>query len=588
MLTQHKKRDNNKMPQTRILATGLFGVAALIFVTVGLYAIFEYGWTEIYADQWRLYRIYLEKPFPADVLTLENGHRPVFPALLRVAEMEWLNANQVLQLAVGAILALCTVAFLCHVARKDESLPPWCRSAAMAMAALGIFWVGNVRYLLHGNESVHGYLLTTCLVGGLLTLTGDRQGLRPLWLALALAFIATFSFGPGMATFVALAVVLVVQRKYHLLPWLAAALALTLLLYFLLPGGTGVRNRLGFDPVLTLMTAAIWLCSAPVNMALGFLDPGAGNFLPEFIKPLATTSAAMYEQAFGRIWTNYRHVAVLGFAAIAYVVWTTIDTWRQQRISPALHVALGIAWFAMCAAGIVALARADYFERLPGQIFSTRFLPWSCLFWMAIAWIALIRSTWATRIRRRAFVATVVALTLAIGLATTKGHLWWGDKVQKNIRLVATGLAVGVLPKSGGRYGESFVGEILQGLPPVRSAGLSMFAWPESRMHGRRISWATAEPWMGQPDFEVREVENELPSDRAWEISFNASENPRHRRLLVVGHDDKVVGMLSRFVEDGRIQFKGYAVGPAGIHGVSIASVARNGNVHCHVNCSPP
>jgi hypothetical protein len=565
----------------------VFLPVAAVFVVLGLVAIAKYGWTEIHADQWRLYRIYLEKPFPADILTLENGHRPVFPALLRVVEMEWLLANQVLQLAVGALLALCTVLLLAHVARHDDSLPAACRGAAIAMAAFGIFWMGNARYLLHGNESVHGYLLTTCLAGGLLLVTGSRQGARPLLSALLLAFIATFSFGPGMATFVALGMVLAIQRRYRLLPWLAAGLAMTVTLYFLLPGGTGVRNRLAFDPVLTLTTAATWLCSAPVNMLLAFIDPKVGSYLPDLIKPVAAASSGLYERAFGSIWSNHRHVAVAGLSAIAYVTWASVDTWRHRLGSRTLLVALGLAWFAIAASIIVALARADYFVQFPEQIFATRFLPWSSLFWMAFTWIALVRGSRATAAGKPRLATVFVTLALATGLATGIGYVGWGHRVQKDIRLVATGLAVGVLPVNGGRYGETYLNEVLEGLPAVRSAGLSMFAWPESRMQGRRITWAATEAWPDPPVIEFDDVDNELPDAPAWEIRFTAPAGEGRRRLLAVDAEHRVVGLLSRFVEGDSIRFRGYVVGLDDKRGLRIASLDKDGRIRCHTNCMP-
>ena len=52
-------------------------------------------------DQYRLYSIYLGLPFPTNAVQPENGHRPILPALLRLAEIRWLAADQKFKVVVG-------------------------------------------------------------------------------------------------------------------------------------------------------------------------------------------------------------------------------------------------------------------------------------------------------------------------------------------------------------------------------------------------------------------------------------------------------------------------------------------------------
>ena len=46
------------------------------------------------------------------MLEADNGHRELFPNLVRVLELEWLHANQWLQIATGAALACATASVL--------------------------------------------------------------------------------------------------------------------------------------------------------------------------------------------------------------------------------------------------------------------------------------------------------------------------------------------------------------------------------------------------------------------------------------------------------------------------------------------
>lgn len=570
------------------LAASLFLVVSACFVLIGLYAIWQYGWTEIYADQWRLYRIYLERDFPANVLVLENGHRPIFPAILRVLEMYWLHGNQILQLATGALLALATWLLLSLAVWRDTTITPLAKGMAIATAAMAIFWMGNARYLLHGNESVHGYLLTTSLVGAMLLVSAERPSRGRTLAASALAFVATFCFGPGLAAFVAIATLCIVQRHYRSLPWLAAALVATLIIYFALPGGTGVRDRLGFDLVDTILTTAIWLCSAPVHLLLGFLDPNAGNSLPGFLKAITNVTASTYEETFGSIWTHYGHVAIVGLTAISYIVWATFSAWHKQEWNRLLLLGLGLAWFAIAAAGIVALARADYFVQHRGQIFSNRFLPWSCLFWLSIAWTALARSQLYRRAIARRITIASIGMVLFLGLATTKGHLWWGHHVQQHIRLTATGIAVGVLPENGGKYGETLLSEVVAGRPSVQHAGLSMFFWPEAALTGRMLATSTQRRTQVDSTLDARSIINVLNDTPAVELILRIpapSQTNLPERMLALDADGIVIGILSHARNDPGHVYRGYSAAASTDDIRKIVSLTKDGQVECYYGC---
>ena len=70
-----------------------------------LCAIVNFGFRQPMWDQWREYETFLGLPFPQNVIQLANGHRPILPNLVRVAEIHWFAANQLLQLSVGAACA---------------------------------------------------------------------------------------------------------------------------------------------------------------------------------------------------------------------------------------------------------------------------------------------------------------------------------------------------------------------------------------------------------------------------------------------------------------------------------------------------
>ena len=101
-------RDDNR-PPVAVVLRGLVIVwlilAGLWYAASSLITIANYAWPQLAFDQFRSYTYYLGMPFPDNVLMLENGHRPIIPALLRVAEIHAFAANQYLQIAFGATCA---------------------------------------------------------------------------------------------------------------------------------------------------------------------------------------------------------------------------------------------------------------------------------------------------------------------------------------------------------------------------------------------------------------------------------------------------------------------------------------------------
>lgn len=563
-----------------------------LFVLIGLYAIAINGWTELYADQWRLYPYYISLPLPDSVLVLENGHRPIIPGLIRVVELRWLHGNQWLQLVMGATFALMTCAILAGLAWRDREGDLSARTLAMALACLAIFWLGNSRMLLHGNESVHAYLLTACLAGAVgLCASGLRRG----WIAIAgacgLAVVATFSFGPGLAVFMALALILAVQRRYRAALGVLAALGLTLTLYLLLPGSSGVRNSLTLDPVQNVMMAAAWLSSMPVHLFIVLLDESAGNAMPSPLRTVGHELAHLYTQGFGDIWTRHAPAAVLGLLASGYVLWTTWSAWRSRVYSRLRLVGLGLAWFAMAVAGIVTLSRLSLFTNSPGQVFANRYLPWSCLFWLGVGWIALGSSRWRPELWRRIVIGACVVLVLGFGLLTTRGHFIWGKMVQDGIRLDAVGVAVGVIDAGYARQlGETVFEQLVDGLPAVREAEVSMFAWPESQAWGKPFTVTGVTP-VDEPALvvEVEPIGNDLEGGEALKVRATiakASDRALPDRLLLVDAHGIARGILMRTRTHKPWNYVGYSRHSAAeATSFSLVELSEQGS-HCWSGCS--
>lgn len=537
----------------RILRNALIlylAVAACFYLVFGLKTIADWGWREIFADQWRLYKLYLELPFPSSILIPDNEHRAIFPGLVRVAEIRWLHGNQRLQLLLGAVLSVATFGLIGWRVVTDRKLSPFARTCGVALASVSIFWLANVRTLLHGNESVQAYLLTTFLCIGLLIahIAVERSargsmGVMPfIALASLCAFICTYSFGPGIAAFVSLAAVLFVSRVplRNFAP-LAGAMVLAIALYFLLPLGRVVGRNSVILPLLNLRYSAQWIASPAVYLMRPLVDIAAPIW-PSIgpIDKVVSVFARAFSGRFGPVMTLVWPQALIGIAAFAALLAATFSVWRSRRIpGRAEALGLGIAWFGFTAALMIGLTRIAFFQRVPQDVYAYRYLVWPCLFWLGLGLIGLSRSgKFVPRVAK----ASVLAVSV-LALATEFGWWHYSRLVKLQIDQMSAGLVVGVLDRHR-PLGETVDREVLAALPLVREGKISMFAWPVAELIGKPLPEGTGLVTVSPLKLEINPVENLLPGNAfSVRVELTEATKPRAKYLLLLDASQRVVGL---------------------------------------------
>ena len=462
-----------RLKRSEHLLRGVLVALALVVVGWGVLVVARYGWRDLFADAWRLYANALTLGFPGSVLALENGHRPVLPALLRAAELYWLDADHRLQWIAGLGLALCSVAGAWWIVLRDRDVHPVSRAAAMLATGLAVFWLGNARMLLHPVEAVQTYLVVLALVIGaaLAAEVARRPGasLPALAGCVACAFVATFAFGTGVVAFPALAVTLLAARApLRSLAMLAAGLGLTLAIYFALPAGAQVAPVVALDPWHNLQIAAQWLASPVAALSAG---PQHARGAPVPFVPRVVG------------WDQMPSVATLiGLGAMAALVVATFLAWRGGRATRTQLLGVALGWFALGAALLVGLARLRYFEAHPGQLFASRYLPWACLLWAGLALVAL----GAPRAMRLASLRPAVAVVLAVavaGLVQAPLYEQWARHSQALHRHHAIAVLAD-LWSTPRMQGESVTADVAVAVPLLRRHRVAMFAHPAATRMG--------------------------------------------------------------------------------------------------------
>lgn len=477
-----------------VTATALALISAAVYLLTSLAAAWNFAWPQPAFDQWRLYAIYLTQPFPQSVLQLENGHRPIIPALLRVAEIEWLHANQHLQIAFGVGCALLTAGLLAWMAWRERGLPLPLRAAGVMLATVAVLWLGNARMLLHGNELVHAYLLTLSVVLGTLCMWRARQTDRLRWVILGAVCctVATFCFGPGIATFPALAVLaLALRLRARSFLVLGVGLLGCLLLYvFVLPGNGSVREMLEFRLLDSLTTTARWLASPWVNAWLGFADPPLLPWMKESrhlpVRILALSANGL--NSLGLHWRSGMSAAIGfgGLAALGAYTLGRLRRWREPQRSEV--VAFGVCLFAAATGVIIGIGRLHYFDQFPGQIFADRYLVWPCLFWFGLAMLGIHAVARRLPPRRVPALVTMLLLVPVMLLVTQGANSAWGAAVYRLNQRSAAAARSDVIDNEVFPDGaDADRATVLDVLTLMRERKLAMFAEPGSEWLGQML-----------------------------------------------------------------------------------------------------
>lgn len=522
--------------QRRLIALLLLATAA--FAVAGLAAMFALSPKVLYADPWRFTARFLTTPWPWKVLQADNGHRELFPNLVRVLELEWLQANQWLQIAVGAALACATVAVLTRGIRR-ESAGDAARAAALFFVVAGIFWLGNERALAHGNESVHAYLVTFCLAAGCWLLSDPSVDASPkrLTMAVLLGMIATFSFGSGIACFAGYVVVLLLRRA----PWrsvgvLVVAAIMVAALHLAL-GNAGTGNAIDGTSLGQIPQLLRWLSAPFVYAAWPLLDSNAAMQIPVAgARDACLFLSRGFESLFGPAQTAVWPNALLGTGGALWLLLSSRATWRRPQALRMERIALGIAWFALTVGVLVCVSRSSYFVQYPQQVIAPRYVPWSSLFWSGLAMAAVLR--WQPSKTGHCAMALLAAVLLA------PSQVWMAMlayRTQSLAELNAAGAAVGVIDENA-ELGENVASEIITALPLLQRSGTAMFAWPETRAMGESLP--TDAQAVAVKNLRLAPVANRLgPPGYSVAFELEASACPR---LVLVGETGKVVGMAVR------------------------------------------
>ncbi len=353
--------DVSRHPATSIICAVLFGIG-LFHIVLAVVTVSTYGLNYPFMDEIRISQHYIEIPFPRNILQLENGHRIVLPGLLRYIEINLMHGFPRLQLIASTAAIFASFGILASAVIREPQQAVILKIGMLTLIASLLFWVAHARMLIHIFESCHILFITFFLVLAVRCVVRAPVTRTSLWIFAVLCCAgATFSFGPGIASFAALFSVALARRapvKVLCVIVLMASLCLILYTYWL-PGAEGARQNIGGR-----WSTSIFILIARVGaMWVAIFDP-------------YSTGNAM------------RILNSCVFGLVGLVIPSMSMGVRLLKKQAFTEVGLyGIAFFAfgLTANMLITISRHEYFAQYPDQLFADRYLFWSSLTWLGIS-----------------------------------------------------------------------------------------------------------------------------------------------------------------------------------------------------------
>lgn len=460
---------------------------ALIVVGWGLWAIWCYGWRDLYADQWRMYRKLALAGFPQGLWVADNAHPSIFPNAIRLWSLARQDLNLEMQLWLGMSFAFISCLLASAAIARDRALTIAQRALAIFFVTAAILWLANARMLMHPHESIHAYLLVAMLMwaGANLPEAVDRSATsRHLLLALLAGAIAAFCFGPGLVVLAATLAAMILLRA----GWRRCSIAALCLLVCVMPFFTVLRGSehasslLAFKGWRNIEIVGQWLATPFMQFLFPFFDPNQARWLPDPLSKLAVASSAAYAASFGNIWERAWPQAFIGFTGVLALLAFSFRLWHSCRPTTRTQIlGLLLAWFGLGAAMLVSLSRLVYFNQYPGEIYANRYLPWSCLFWAGIALLFVGKAS-ASR-KALAFWQIAGFAVFAVVVMLNPIFSIWSKAVQALAKTHALALALDAY-STDMPQGETQPAELAALLPLLKEKHLAMFAWPTAKLAG--------------------------------------------------------------------------------------------------------
>jgi hypothetical protein len=361
------------------VAQACAALGALVFLTSGVVYLYVGRWTVTKAVYWRIYDFCLIHTWLESALHKHFEHSLFFPSFFWLADLQFFHGRQLPLFIAGLALLFLSVALLLIPVWRDKTVSLTAKVIATFVVIAGSFWTARSHITASGGFNVICSLVMVGALVAILALPKMCANSARMWsvtvVVVSAAFVASFSFGAGLAiwpTLLFLIWSLRLQWRSFVAVGIAAVVAV--IIYQQLPPRSEdyrvIQAVASTGPSLVPMLCR--LAGGPFFYAAASWH--AGPFSAE-----AAQSSVL------SLWCGGAGVAI----AVVAIVLTMIR--RDLTKSSFKFIGMALLTFNFVA---MALAVAVNRVRGPGfefEFLSPRYLFWSTLFWTGLLLVAIQR-----------------------------------------------------------------------------------------------------------------------------------------------------------------------------------------------------
>jgi hypothetical protein len=369
---------------------------AIGFIFSGLVYLYLARWTVAHQDYWLLYGTYFNNSWLQSALLKFGGHSLFFPSLIWMANIRFFHGSQQVLFFIGITLMLITFLLVVVPVWRDQTVGLTTKKIATLVLIVANFWMVRAAIAASGGFNVICSLVTFSAAIACLALpricNHSRRSVS-VTIVLCAGFVASFSFGIGLAIWPALILLAwCLRAPMRMMALVVSGGVITAIVFLLLPPYK--LNAETFQgPLLSILAMDInWflrLIGNPFAYAIF-----AWGEIKSYNHAIETSPLSVYFGIAGLL------------LALGSVVPELIR--RETRKSSLRLLGLALVIFNLCNFLIITAARSG---RGLSTAVAPRYLFWSAFFWAGLFLIAIQRCESKPLLRSSLY---VVALALPL------------------------------------------------------------------------------------------------------------------------------------------------------------------------------
>ncbi len=450
-----------------ILIGGVFLLSGVIYLYLG-----RATWL-LGGDFWSVYAFAWNHTWFQSALLKQAGHITFFPSLIGLANLRFFHGDVQMLFFVGLGLLFTTVALLLIPIWRDKTIGLTAKTLSTLVVVTGNFWMGRASITANGEFNCENSLAMSGAALTFLLIAKTRCSWTTTAIVVCAGFVASFSFGGGLAiwpTLLLLAWCLRLPwRTIVLLGFSALAVALVYQMVPVLPFNWPKASAVSPGNLIGALTNFCRLVGSPVLYTIAAWRTE---------KPLTDL-----EQSFAiALWTGLAGLVLAGIFVIRRILWRDLKTGLEST-------GLSLLVFNLFALMLIAVGRLKSFDLEP---FAPRYLFWSSLFWTSLILLAVDRTD---RLQRSRWPTLLLPFATAIVAWPAHYQAWfWCKNVQIMYDKDATAVING-----------AFEAQRMQRLPPEFQQIFEERSRLASQLRARRLDVFAdgLQDWIGLREADV-------------------------------------------------------------------------------------